>query len=62
MKKDEQYYITMSNDCPKMNKVEKSQLLEYIEKEFLSIAKHIIKSNLDMITEYNRDFKILYKI
>ncbi len=52
----------MSNDCPIMNKVDKDRLLEYVEKEFLNIAKYIIKNNPDMITEYNRDLKILYKI
>ena len=62
MKKGEQCYITMSNDCPIMNKVDKGRLLEYVEKEFLNIAKYIIKNNPDMITEYNRDLKILYKI
>ncbi len=62
MKKDDEYYITVSNDCPTINKVEKSKLLEYVEKEFLSIAKQVIKNNPDMITEYNRNLKILYKI
>lgn len=62
MRKDKEYYITISNDCKKMNKVEKSKLIKYIEKDFLSIAKCIIKNTPDMITEYNRDLKILYKI
>lgn len=62
MRKDKEYYITISNDCKKMNQIEKSKLIEYIEKDFLSIAKCIIKNTPDMITEYNRDLKILYKI
>ena len=51
----------MSNDCPIMNKVDKDRLLEYVEKEFLNIAKYIIKNNPDMITEYNRDLKFYIK-
>ena len=61
MKKDDEYYITVSNDCPTINKVEKSKLLEYVEKEFLSIAKQVIKNNPDMITEYNRNLKFYIK-
>ena len=45
-----------------MNKVDKSKIIQYIEKDFLKTAKYIIKNNPDMITEYNRNLKILYKI
>ena len=62
MKENNQYYITISNDCSTMNKVDKSKIIQYIEKDFLKTAKYIIKNNPDMITEYNRNLKILYKI
>ncbi len=62
MKENNQYYITISNDCSTMNKVDKRKIIQYIEKDFLKTAKYIIKNNPDMITEYNRNLKILYKI
>lgn len=62
MREDDKYYITVSKDCPILKEIETSKLVEYIEKEFLFIAKQIIKDTPDMITEYNRNLEILYKI
>ena len=60
MKKDEKFVITKSNDCPVFNKIDDSKLISYIEKIFLPIAKEVAKTSPELITEYNRNLKILY--
>ena len=61
MKKDNEYLITKSNDCPIFNKINRNKLIEYIENKFLPIAIHIAKNHPGLVTEYNRDLDILYK-
>ena len=60
MKKDDKYLITKSNDCPVFNKIDDKILIQYIEKKFLPIAKEIVIKTPGLVTDYNRDLKILY--
>lgn len=56
------YVITISNDCPVFNKIPSTKLLNFIEKKFKYDALKIINEYPNMITDYNRDLKIIYKI
>lgn len=60
MKKNDEFVITKSNDCPIFNKINDSKLIAYIENKFLSIAKEIVNTSPELVTEYNRNLKILY--
>lgn len=62
MKKDDDYVITLSNDCPIMSKMDEEKLKLFIDNKFKDIAIEIIKKYPDMITNYNRELKILYTI
>ena len=62
MKKNNDYVITISNDCPVIKNKSEEELKNYIKEEFLDISKNIIKTCPDMITNYNRNLKILYTI
>lgn len=60
MKKDNMFVITKSDDCPVFNRNDDNKLISYIENNFLQIAKEIVKTSPELVTEYNRDLKILY--
>lgn len=60
MKKDNKFVITKSNDCPIFNRIDDSKLVSYIENKFLLIAKEIALTSPELVTDYNRDLKILY--
>ena len=62
MKKDDEYVITISKDCPVINNIDENKLKEFAEKKMKDISINIIKKYPDMITNYNRDLKILYSI
>lgn len=62
MKYNDDYVITVSNDCPIITKIDSTKIYNFIQKKFLTIAINIIKKYPDMITEYNRDLKIIYTI
>ncbi len=61
MKNEKEFLITKSNDCPVFNKIKDEVLVEYIEREFLPIAKEIAANSPELVTDYNRNLKILYK-
>ena len=60
MKKDNKFVITKSNDCPIFNRIDDSKLVLYIENKFLPIAKEIALISPELVTDYNRNLKILY--
>ena len=60
MKKDGEFVITKSNDCPVFNRLSDETLVNYIENKFLPLAKEIAKNEIGLVTDYNRDLKILY--
>ena len=60
MRNDKEFLITKSNDCPVFNKVNDDVLIDYIKREFLEIAKDIATNYPELVTEYNRNLKILY--
>lgn len=61
MKKDEKCVITKSNDCPVFANIDNKKLTDFIENNFLEIAKKVAKEHPSMITEYNRGLDILYE-
>ena len=61
MKKEGKFVITKSNECPIFKRVNNKILIDFIENNFFDIAKKIVKKSPNMITEYNRDLKILYE-
>lgn len=62
MKNDNEYIITVSKDCPTFNQITRKKLKQYIKLKFLKEALHIIQEHPSMITEYNRELEILYRI
>lgn len=62
MKNNDEYLITVSQDCPTFNQIPREKLKEYIKLKFLKEALNIIKKYPSMITDYNRELEILYRI
>lgn len=57
----DKYIITKSDECPSFNQIKDSVLIRFIEKHFLKTAKKIIEKYPNMVTNYNRNLKILYE-
>lgn len=61
MKKGEKYVVTLTKDCPVVSKKPMEIITSCIDNAFLDQCKKIISKYPDMITEYNRNMKILYE-
>lgn len=61
MKKGEKYVVTLTEDCPVVNKKSMELICSCIDKTFLEQCRMIISKYPDMITDYNRNMKILYE-
>lgn len=60
--KDNRYIITITYDCPILKNISDEKIINYIKVKFLPIVYNIIKENPDMVTEYNRNMKIIYEL
>lgn len=61
MKKDEKYVVTITEDCPIVRKKSRETINSCIDNAFLDQCRRIISKYPEMITDYNRNMKILYE-
>ena len=61
MKKDEKYVVTLTDDCPVVSKKSMTMIYSCIDNVFLDECRRIICKYPEMITNYNRNMKILYE-
>ena len=61
MRKNRKYVITITEDCPVVNKKSISIIKSCIDNVFLERCRRVISEYPDMITDYNRNMTVLYE-
>lgn len=62
MKNNDDIFNTCITRLSTFNQIPREKLKEYIKLKFLKEALNIIKKYPSMITDYNRELEILYRI